>query len=167
MRRVKFGDGGIEPGCRDVALCVSIADPADSAGHNESKVPRIPTHAEVQADPDVLRAFNAAVVEEFRSNRGRVGGPFADSDVVLLTMTGAKSGQRRQTPLEYFTVDGRILIVGTRGGAPQNPAGCIIFAPIPRRMLRLVRIPMMLKLKRSQARSATTCTRRWFDSVPA
>jgi deazaflavin-dependent oxidoreductase (nitroreductase family) len=37
-------------------------------------------------------------------------------------MTGAKSGQRRQTPLEYFTVDGRILIVGTRGGAPQNPA---------------------------------------------
>ncbi|KWX57534.1 nitroreductase/quinone reductase family protein [Mycobacterium sp. NAZ190054] len=82
----------------------------------------MPTHAEAQADPQILQAFNAAVVDEFRSNRGRVGGPFADSQVVLLTTTGAKSGQRRQTPLEYFTVDGRILIVGTRGGAPQNPA---------------------------------------------
>ncbi|WP_084356687.1 nitroreductase family deazaflavin-dependent oxidoreductase [Mycolicibacterium wolinskyi] len=90
--------------------------------HSESKVPRIPTYAETQADPDILRAFNAAVVEEFRANRGRVRGPFADSNVVLLTMTGAKSGLRRQTPLEYFTVDGRMLILGTRGGAPQNPA---------------------------------------------
>jgi deazaflavin-dependent oxidoreductase (nitroreductase family) len=114
--------GGIELRCRDVAKRVTIDDPAKSAAHNESKVPPIPTHAEAQANPEILRAFNAAVVEEFRSNRGRVGGPFANSDVLLLTMTGAKSGQRRQTPLEYFTVDARILIVGTSGGAPRNPA---------------------------------------------
>lgn len=101
---------------------MSIDDPAHSAPNIDSKVPRIPTHSEVEADPDILRTFNAAVVEEFRSNSGRVGGPFADSEVVLLTMTGAKSGERRLTPLEYFTIDGRILIVGTRGGAPQNPA---------------------------------------------
>lgn len=101
---------------------MAVDDPAERSAHNESRVPRIPTHAEAQANPEILQTFNAAVVEEFRSNRGSVGGPFADSDVVLLTMTGAKSGQRRQTPLEYFTVDGRILIVGTRGGAPQNPA---------------------------------------------
>jgi deazaflavin-dependent oxidoreductase (nitroreductase family) len=93
---------------------------ADRGGR--SRVPRIPTHAEAQADPETLRAFNAAVVEEFVSTGGRVGGPFADSNVLLLTMTGARSGQRRQTPLEYFTVDDRVLIVGTRGGAPQHPA---------------------------------------------
>ncbi|MET0455422.1 MAG: nitroreductase/quinone reductase family protein [Mycobacterium sp.] len=86
-----------------------------------SRIPPIPTHAEAQSNPEILRAFNAAVVEEFRSNGGRVGGPFADSDVALLTMTGAKSGQLRQTPLEYFTVGDRILIVGTKGGAPRNP----------------------------------------------
>ncbi|MGV9796612.1 nitroreductase/quinone reductase family protein [Mycobacterium sp. NPDC003449] len=91
-------------------------------GTHESNVPRIPTYAETEANPQLLTDFNAAVVEEFRSNHGRVGGPFADSDVVLLTMTGAKSGRRRQTPLEYFIVDGRILVVGTKGGAPQHPA---------------------------------------------
>jgi deazaflavin-dependent oxidoreductase (nitroreductase family) len=38
---------------------------------------------------------------------------------MLLTTTGAKSGQQRMTPLEYFRVDD---LVGTRGGAEANPA---------------------------------------------
>ena len=88
----------------------------------ESKVPPIPKHAEVEADPSLLARFNSAVIEEFRANGGVVGGPFKDSAVMLLTMTGAKSGQRRLTPLEYFQVDGRVIFVGTRGGAETNPA---------------------------------------------
>jgi deazaflavin-dependent oxidoreductase (nitroreductase family) len=88
----------------------------------ESKVPSIPKHAEVEADPGVLASFNSSVIEEFRANGGVVGGPFEDSAVMLLTMTGAKSGQRRLTPLEYFQVDGRVIFVGTRGGAETNPA---------------------------------------------
>jgi deazaflavin-dependent oxidoreductase (nitroreductase family) len=83
---------------------------------------QIPTYAEVQEDPTVLTAFNDDVVAEFRANAGRVGGPFADADIVLLTMTGAKSGRRRLTPLEYFAIDGRILLLGTYGGAPKDPA---------------------------------------------
>ena len=88
----------------------------------DSKVPPIPRHAEVEADPGVLTRFNAAVIEEFRANGGVVGGPFEDSAVMLLRMTGAKSGQQRTTPLEYFMVDDRVIIVGTRGGAETNPA---------------------------------------------
>ena len=88
----------------------------------ESKVPPIPKHAEVEADPGVLARFNSSVIEEFRANGGVVGGPFEDSAVMLLTMTGAKSTQRRLTPLEYFQVDGRVIFVGTRGGAETNPA---------------------------------------------
>src|SRR5262245_12442579 len=88
----------------------------------KSKIPPIPKHAEVEADPGVLARFNSSVIEEFRSNGGVVGGPFEDSAVMLLTMTGAKSGQRRLTPLEYFKVDGRVIFVGTRGGAETNPA---------------------------------------------
>lgn len=88
----------------------------------DSKVPPIPKHAEVEADPGVLARFNSAVIEEFRANGGVVGGPFEDSAVMLLGMTGAKSGQHRITPLEYFAVDGRVVFVGTRGGAETNPA---------------------------------------------
>jgi hypothetical protein len=75
----------------------------------KSKVPPIPKHAEVEADPGVLARFNSSVIDEFRANSGVVGGPFEDSAVMLLTMTGAKSGQRRLTPLEYFQVDGRVI----------------------------------------------------------
>ena len=107
---------------RDPAVISGVAGTAHSGPVSSSKVPRIPTHAETQANPETLQVFNAAVIEEFESNEGRVGGPFGDSNVLLLTMTGAKSGQLRRTPLEYFAVGDRMLIVGTRGGAPQNPA---------------------------------------------
>ncbi|MFF7652691.1 nitroreductase family deazaflavin-dependent oxidoreductase [Streptomyces sp. NPDC007983] len=73
-------------------------------------------------DPEALKAFNENVVEEFRANGGKVGGPFEGADIVLLTMTGAKSGRPRLTPTEYFTVDGRLFIVGSYGGLPRNPA---------------------------------------------
>jgi len=68
----------------------------------DSKVPPIPRHADVEADPGVLARFNSAVIEEFRANAGVVGGPFENSAVMLLTTTGAKSGQERMTPVEYF-----------------------------------------------------------------
>ena len=87
----------------------------------KSKVPPIPKHAEVEADPGVLARFNSSVIDEFRANSGVVGGPFEDSAVMLLTMTGAKSGQPRLTPLEYLTIDGRIIIGGSYGGAPKDP----------------------------------------------
>ena len=66
--------------------------------------------------------FNTGVVEEFRSNAGVVGGPFEGATLLLLTSTGAKSGQARLNPLAYFDVDGRIVIVGSRAGADTNPA---------------------------------------------
>jgi deazaflavin-dependent oxidoreductase (nitroreductase family) len=85
-------------------------------------LPPIPTQAEVQQDPRVLSAFNDRIVAAFRANRGVVGGPFRASNVTLVSITGARSGITRVTPLEYFTVDDRIILLGTYGGAPRNPA---------------------------------------------
>ena len=72
-------------------------------------------------DAGALKALNDNVVKEFRANDGKVGGPIT-GDVVLLTTTGAKSGQPRLTPLVYFTIDDRILVAGSFGGAPVDPA---------------------------------------------
>ena len=69
-----------------------------------------------------IRAFNSALVEEFRANEGKVTGPFAEYDMLLLTTKGAKSGESRLSPLAYLTIDGRMLIVGSFGGAPKHPA---------------------------------------------
>lgn len=72
-------------------------------------------------DAETMKAFNASIVDEFRANGGRVGGQFAGAELLLLTTTGAKSGQPRLAPLAYFTIDGRLLIVGSKAGADTNP----------------------------------------------
>jgi deazaflavin-dependent oxidoreductase (nitroreductase family) len=72
-------------------------------------------------DTEALNAFNKTIVEEFRSNGGVVGGPFEGATLLLLTTTGAKSGQPRLAPLAYLTIDGKMIIVGSKAGADTNP----------------------------------------------
>jgi deazaflavin-dependent oxidoreductase (nitroreductase family) len=74
--------------------------------------------------PDIatLNAFNRNIIDEFRANDGKVTGQFANSNLLLLTTTGAKSGQQRVSPLAYFRIDGRLIIIGSFAGAPVNPA---------------------------------------------
>ena len=70
---------------------------------------------------EAMKEFNSKLVEEFRANGGKVGGQFAGADLLLLTTTGAKSGQPRLAPLAYFTVDGKMIIIGSKAGADTNP----------------------------------------------
>ena len=71
---------------------------------------------------DDMNAFNRQVIDEFRANEGRVGGPFQGAPMVLLHTTGARSGQERITPLVYRPVNGDIAVFGSKGGAPEHPA---------------------------------------------
>lgn len=41
--------------------------------------------------------------------------------VLYLETTGRKSGQTRGVAVPYFEVDGKILVVGSKGGAPEDP----------------------------------------------
>jgi deazaflavin-dependent oxidoreductase (nitroreductase family) len=66
--------------------------------------------------------FNQKIVTEFRANSGKVGGPFAGAPMVLLTTTGAKSGQPRTTPLVYTTDGDRLVVIASYAGAPRHPA---------------------------------------------
>ena len=72
-------------------------------------------------DKASLDAFNNAIIEEFRANDGVVGGPFEGATLLLLTTTGAKSGEPRLSPLAYLTIDGKTIIVGSKAGADTNP----------------------------------------------
>lgn len=73
-------------------------------------------------DTETIKAFNQAITDEFRSNDGKVGGQFEGADLLLLTTTGAKSGRPRTSPLAYFRVDGKLLIIGSFAGSDVNPA---------------------------------------------
>lgn len=74
------------------------------------------------ADTAALEDFNRGVVEEFRANGGKVGGPFEGGTLLLLHTAGAKSGEPRLSPLAYLEIDGKVLIVGSYAGAPKHPA---------------------------------------------
>lgn len=65
--------------------------------------------------------FNTRVIEEFRANHGTVGGRFADTQIVLLTTTGAKSGQPRTVPLVTIPRGDRYLLFASNGGSPTHP----------------------------------------------
>jgi deazaflavin-dependent oxidoreductase (nitroreductase family) len=65
--------------------------------------------------------FNARIIDEFRANAGRVGGMLADTPMLLLTTTGARTGRSRTNPLAYLRDGDRLVVVASNGGAPTNP----------------------------------------------
>jgi deazaflavin-dependent oxidoreductase (nitroreductase family) len=65
--------------------------------------------------------WNAKIIEEFRANEGRVGGPFEGFPLLLLHTTGAKSGQERVNPLAYQIDGDRFMVFASKAGAPTNP----------------------------------------------
>jgi F420H(2)-dependent quinone reductase len=69
-----------------------------------------------------INDWDHQIIEEFRANGGNVGGQFAGVPLLLLTTTGAKSGEPRTSPLAYLRDAGRIYIFAGNRGAPTNPA---------------------------------------------
>jgi deazaflavin-dependent oxidoreductase (nitroreductase family) len=65
--------------------------------------------------------WNTSIIDEFRANEGKVGGPFEGTTVLLLTHTGRKTGNKRTNPLVYLEDAGRYLIFASKGGAPTHP----------------------------------------------
>ena len=68
-----------------------------------------------------VQDWNNNIINEFRANEGRVGGPFKGAPMLLLHHTGAKSGKTRVNPLVYLADGDRLLVFGSKGGAPTNP----------------------------------------------
>ena len=69
-----------------------------------------------------LQDFNQRVIREFRANQGKVSGPLANMPVLLLTMTGARSGRTITKPLAYTTDGDRLVVIASFAGASKHPA---------------------------------------------
>jgi deazaflavin-dependent oxidoreductase (nitroreductase family) len=70
------------------------------------------------------KRFNAELVDEFRSNGGKVTGQFANVPLLLLTTTGAKTGNSRVNPVVYGR-DGHdgedVFVIASNKGALAHP----------------------------------------------
>ena len=64
---------------------------------------------------------NMGIIQEFRANAGKVGGPFAGRSLLLLHTVGAKSGQPRINPVACIRDGDCLVIIASKGGAPTNP----------------------------------------------
>ena len=67
------------------------------------------------------RDYNLRLIEEFRAERSKTGKPLEGRSLLLLTTTGARSGQRRTTPMMYISDSDRLLIIASNAGAPSHP----------------------------------------------
>ena len=65
--------------------------------------------------------WNRQTIEEFRANGGKVGGMWEGRPLLLLTTTGAKSGQRHSNPTMYLADVNRLLVFASKSGAPTHP----------------------------------------------
>lgn len=71
---------------------------------------------------DNVGDINKGMIEQFRANEGRLGGPFEGTPVLLLHTTGAKSGLARVNPMMYQDLgDGRVAVFASKAGADSNP----------------------------------------------
>jgi deazaflavin-dependent oxidoreductase (nitroreductase family) len=72
--------------------------------------------------PNDFQGYNRAVIREFREHHGKVTGMFAGAPLVVLTTTGAKSGQPRETPVVHTQDEhGNVVVIASKGGAPTHP----------------------------------------------
>jgi deazaflavin-dependent oxidoreductase (nitroreductase family) len=68
--------------------------------------------------------WNTQVIEEFRANEGRVGGPFEGAPMTLVHHRGRRTGRELVSPVMYLRDDGdpdTIYVFASMAGAPTNP----------------------------------------------
>jgi len=65
--------------------------------------------------------WNDNIIEEFRANAGKVGGPFEGANLLLLHSRGAKTGLERVNPVAYQPVGDDIAVFASKAGADTNP----------------------------------------------
>jgi deazaflavin-dependent oxidoreductase (nitroreductase family) len=77
----------------------------------------------VMAD-ERINEHNRAIVDEFRANEGRVGGPFAGHTLLLLHHRGRRSGAEIVSPLAYLPDaddPSTVYVFASAGGRPEHP----------------------------------------------
>jgi len=65
--------------------------------------------------------WNARTIAEFRSNHGKVSGPYEGATLLLLHHIGAHSGKSRVNPVMYVKDGDRYIIFASKGEADTNP----------------------------------------------
>jgi deazaflavin-dependent oxidoreductase (nitroreductase family) len=72
-------------------------------------------------NPGRSNAFTRFVTRMMIKQHRRSGDKFMGMNLLYLTTVGAKTGQKRLTPVAYFADDGGWLVVASSAGAKRHP----------------------------------------------
>lgn len=74
-------------------------------------------------DADAVANWEDQLIADMRAHGGAVtGGPLAGHPLLIMTSTGAKSGEARQAILTFSRDGDDYVIAGSAAGAPTDPA---------------------------------------------
>jgi deazaflavin-dependent oxidoreductase (nitroreductase family) len=79
------------------------------------------TEEEVKRFRRVLKPFSRLNSFIYKLTGGRIMGRLQGRPVMLVTMTGAKSGKPRTVPLMYVPYKDGVIVVASQGGSPRSP----------------------------------------------
>lgn len=68
----------------------------------------------------MMANWNDSIIREFHAKGGKGVGPFGDR-LLLLTTTGARTGDERIAPLMYHRDGERLIVIASKAGASENP----------------------------------------------
>lgn len=74
------------------------------------------------AIPPDMKAFNRALIEEWRANGGRLSGGMAQAQLILLTTIGARSGEPHTVVIGYRPHGEELVAIASDNGARDDPA---------------------------------------------
>ncbi len=69
-----------------------------------------------------MRALNRQIIQEFRATKGQLSGRMAGRQLMLLTTTGARSGEPRTAVVGYRKSGDIFVVIASDNGAAANPA---------------------------------------------
>jgi len=72
--------------------------------------------------PADMKAFNVKLIADFRANHGQFTGDMAGRGLLILTTTGARSGEPRSVVLGFGRQGDRLVVIASANGAPKAPA---------------------------------------------
>ncbi|HEY4915065.1 MAG TPA: nitroreductase/quinone reductase family protein [Candidatus Dormibacteraeota bacterium] len=87
---------------------------------DKSKSPE-PSARKAPVIPPDMKAFNAKLIADFRANHGQFTGDMAGRGLLILTTTGARSGEPRSVVLGYGRHGDRLVVIASDNGAPNAP----------------------------------------------
>lgn len=66
--------------------------------------------------------WNRMLIDQLRANHGEISqGPMAGRPLLVLTSTGARTGQPREAVLTYTRDGDAYVVAGSAGGSPRTP----------------------------------------------